>query len=221
MCDTSTPRPDWLLEAFALDGAKWGPSDFYSANEEALRRALADGSDFDTGWYGVKKEVQSARVSRQGSAITCRVSCSDDFDTAGRGEVQFETSPSETVATVFERIVTALNEAGDLADADRAANALYCGFSVGPSHDGETLDAALYTYLVARGEGCELDRPPGDYYWEWGWHDDGGADSQRIPESVRGVLMAWADAFVLDDEDGDLSTAPSCCHDGWLIQPWR
>lgn len=47
------------------DAAKWGVSDFYPLHEAALREALAGRRRFTTGWYGVKKEVQSGRVWRE------------------------------------------------------------------------------------------------------------------------------------------------------------
>ncbi|ABM96936.1 hypothetical protein [Methylibium petroleiphilum] len=63
-----------------MDAAKWGVSDFYDDNAEALRCAIATGNPFDTGWYSVKKEIQSARVSRarRNGPITIEVSASMD-----------------------------------------------------------------------------------------------------------------------------------------------
>lgn len=46
--------------------AHWGITDLYPENEAALRAALASGEPFDTGWYGAKKEIEYARISRQG-----------------------------------------------------------------------------------------------------------------------------------------------------------
>lgn len=47
------------------DAAKWGVSDFYDEHEAALRKALASRKPFTTGWYGVKKEIQSGRIWRE------------------------------------------------------------------------------------------------------------------------------------------------------------
>jgi hypothetical protein len=47
-----------------LDAARWGVSDFYPEHQKALESVIATGKPFDTGWYSVKKEIQSARISR-------------------------------------------------------------------------------------------------------------------------------------------------------------
>ncbi len=55
------PKPEKPLRIFeglhGMDGAKWGVSDFYEEYETALRDAIGSGAPFDTGWYGVKKEI--------------------------------------------------------------------------------------------------------------------------------------------------------------------
>lgn len=47
------------------DAAKWGISDFYEEHEAALRAILAGRKPFTTGWYSVKKEIQTGRVWRE------------------------------------------------------------------------------------------------------------------------------------------------------------
>lgn len=49
---------------------------FYSDVKEALIAALESGEDFDTGWHGFKKELQSMRISAEGKEITV---CVDAF----------------------------------------------------------------------------------------------------------------------------------------------
>ena len=62
------------------DAAKWGVSDFYPQAAQALRAALLERGPFDTGWYSVKKEIQSARVLRakRGGRLSLSASASMD-----------------------------------------------------------------------------------------------------------------------------------------------
>lgn len=53
-----------IFDGLRGDGAHRGVTDLYPENESALRAALKDGLPFDTGWWAVKHEIQSARVSR-------------------------------------------------------------------------------------------------------------------------------------------------------------
>ena len=78
------------LKAFERgDGAKWGASDFYDETREALESALKEHKPFSTGWYGVKKQIETGLVySLDGEVIVCKVSVSDDFDTEGMGHVE-------------------------------------------------------------------------------------------------------------------------------------
>jgi len=58
--------------------SKWGISDFYEEAEQSLRDALASGEDFDTGWFGCKKEINCAQIVREGGEITVCVSAHMD-----------------------------------------------------------------------------------------------------------------------------------------------
>ena len=58
--------------------SKWGLTDFYEDSEQKLREALASGEDFDTGWFGCKKEIRYARICRENGAVTVEVSCHMD-----------------------------------------------------------------------------------------------------------------------------------------------
>ena len=55
------------------DWGSWGIGDFYNGNEEALRSAIESGNNFDTGWHGYKKELQSMRIFRDEDGITVSV----------------------------------------------------------------------------------------------------------------------------------------------------
>ena len=61
-----------------LYASKWGISDFYEEAEKDLREALASGEDFDTGWFGCKKEINYARIVRENEKITVSVTCNMD-----------------------------------------------------------------------------------------------------------------------------------------------
>lgn len=54
--------------------SKWCLTDFYPISEDRLRHALESGEDFDTGWFGCKKEIRYARYVREGDDFTVEVS---------------------------------------------------------------------------------------------------------------------------------------------------
>lgn len=61
--------------------ARWGASDLYEEYEPRLRDAVATGKPFDTRWYGAKKEIVWARVSRKrthGPILVEASQCMDD-----------------------------------------------------------------------------------------------------------------------------------------------
>lgn len=58
--------------------AHWSLTDLYDYSREKLQAALASGEDFDTGWWGCKKEIRYARICRDGGEIRILVSCHMD-----------------------------------------------------------------------------------------------------------------------------------------------
>ena len=50
----------------------------YPQVRELLQKALDSGEDFDTGWHGFKKEIQSIRIKATGNEITVEVCQSMD-----------------------------------------------------------------------------------------------------------------------------------------------
>ena len=60
------------------DWGSWGVGDYYKDTYEKLKAAIDNGEDFDTGWHGFKKEVQSMRVVRDNGEITVCVSAEMD-----------------------------------------------------------------------------------------------------------------------------------------------
>ena len=63
---------------YGMYASKWGLTDFYEESEKKLKDALASGEDFDTGWWGCKKEIRYARICRENGAVTVEVSCHMD-----------------------------------------------------------------------------------------------------------------------------------------------
>lgn len=70
------------MKELDLDGmgyaAKYGVSDFNDYAELKLRAAIASGEDFDTGWFGARKEINYARIVRENGAYTITVSAHMD-----------------------------------------------------------------------------------------------------------------------------------------------
>ena len=58
--------------------SNWGITDFYDQYEAALREAIDSDEDFDTGWFGCKKEIRSARYVRENGKFKIEVSGSMD-----------------------------------------------------------------------------------------------------------------------------------------------
>lgn len=54
--------------------SKWSLTDWYEESEQLLREALDSGEDFDTGWFGCRKEIRYARICREDGQITVEVS---------------------------------------------------------------------------------------------------------------------------------------------------
>lgn len=63
---------------YGMYASKWGLTDFYEESEQKLKDALASGEEFDTGWFGCKKEIRYARIMRDDEDITVEVSCHMD-----------------------------------------------------------------------------------------------------------------------------------------------
>ena len=191
------------LEAFQRgDGAHRGLSDWYPENEAALKAALDAHTPFDTGWYGSKHEIASARIrSEDGQTIKVEASVSDDFDTEGSGS-------NTTTEWTLEAVAAAVDAAWDEAVENRKDNEPYVGFSI---HD--STGAWIETYLVSV---ADFDYPPGDHYHWWGWQhdekDEVGIPHPDIPTDAVAAFEAYATT-------GDWS-APLTVS-GWTIRNWN
>lgn len=58
--------------------SKWGLTDWYEESEKILREAIASEEDFDTGWFGCKKEIHYARIIRKDGLFTVTASSHSD-----------------------------------------------------------------------------------------------------------------------------------------------
>lgn len=58
--------------------SKWGLTDFYDESAEKLKSALESGEDFDTGWFGCKKEINYAKYVKCGNDFEISVSAHID-----------------------------------------------------------------------------------------------------------------------------------------------
>lgn len=226
-CEVPIPAPGTcphkFMEVFQHgDGAHCGISDLYPEHQAALEKALASGKPFDTGWFSSKKEIVTGRVWSDGQTVTCEASCSDDFDTQGKGEA--EAYPASGTVVLFADVVRALDDALDQAGKNKTANEPYAGFSIHhakrcwsvysggkPQGKSHIAQAWIETLIMPRGDGHEMETPPGDNYHTWGWQQDG-----KVPQKVRDVLYRWAENFLAGKKVGGKRTV-----DGWTIKPWK
>lgn len=170
--------PNIFANIRGCDGAGWGVTDFYAENEAALLAAIQSGEAFDTGWYSGKKETESGRVYRDvaapdGMTIYVEASCSDDFDTEGRGEGTVEVIPYEGTGDLFARVCEALDKACDDARQDMRENSEVILWSI------NTDKGWVETYLQ-NNSSWGAEEPPGDEYSRWGFQGE-----SVIPKPIR------------------------------------
>lgn len=67
-----------IAENTGIYASKWCISDFYEEAENALRSALESGEDFETDWFGCKKEINYGQIAREDGKITVSVCCHMD-----------------------------------------------------------------------------------------------------------------------------------------------
>jgi hypothetical protein len=210
------------LRAFASgDGAHCGLTDWYPNKERALKRALKRQQPFDTGWYGSKKEIASARVySVDGKEVLVEVSVSDDFDTEGMGSA---TAARGAVPVTIGSVQDAIYRAWEEAESNQKDNRVYAGFSilrntirhgayaggkpVGKGHRGQSWVETFLIDLCGLGTDC----PPGDNYHKWGFQGE-----EKIPLKHRDALERWANRHVAGVTKGKSFTSGK-----WTIKPWE
>lgn len=190
----SCPKlPEWPK---SCDHAHWGPGDWYEDAKAAILTGLQRQEPWTTGWYGVKKEIQSARISHLGGGeYLVEVSVSDDFDTEGLGDEKVS-NPT------LDDLRAALDVALAQADSNRRDNSTVAMYCVGHRAEDGTPRDWVETYLLDV-SGWDLEAPPGDNYFEWGWQ----GDTDEIPAAVREEIERR-----IADGDGD----PPFEVEGWV-----
>jgi len=216
-----------ILEAFKRggDGAHRGLSDWYPEKEKALAEALASGQPFDTGWYGSKHEIASARIYSDGQAVWVEVSVSDDFDTPGSGEALAAERSLEAVSDAIER-------AWEEAEEDQKDNREYVGYALmlwtakipawikddKRSRYGRKQPQCLDYLILPTGD---PDLPPtGDNYSYWGWQNDYHEDNHElsgkrcVEEGIPARTVKAFEDFAHRQETGSLRIGD------WEIKAW-
>jgi hypothetical protein len=169
------------LEAFERgDGAKWGVSDWYEEKREALIEAIKSDEDWTTGWYGSKKEIASARITRIDGKYDIEVSVSDDFDTMGLGRKVINVANFKDVEDVLAVLEANLDEAHQEALDNQKENREYEGFAI-LNKAGQWVE----TFIADISEWC-MGSPPGDNYHQWGFQGD-----CELPEDVKEKFAEW------------------------------
>jgi hypothetical protein len=202
-------------------GAHRGVGDFYDSFKSELVRALTSGQDFDTGWYGVKHEIESGRIWRSGNSFGAEVSVSDDFDCGGTGlvEIPVPADLATNIEGAVDAIVEALDSARDLAEESQLDNntvGMYCVAKDGGWQSGKD-GGWQFTYLVDLG-GDGSGSPPGDAYHRWGWQEVDTEDDQDQSAIPEGVPADIAKAIVDTISRGDADEGTVTLQDGWTVR---
>lgn len=69
--------------------SKWALTDWYEESEKILREAIESGEDFDTGYFGCRKEIRYGRIRRENGVISVEVSAHMD-DLYDGGELIYD-----------------------------------------------------------------------------------------------------------------------------------
>ena len=180
------------------NGSHWDITELYDDSEYKLELALQSKVAFTTGWYSVKKEIQSGRISRffrdGKQAIICEASVSNDFDEQGLGSICFEANlisedpELEEVMDVTRAIRSHLGEALEEAYQNQLDNkqvVLYAVLEIFEDGDMGVKESNWIESYVKDISPDELDdSPPGDFYHQWGWQ----GESSSIPQEVLDKL---------------------------------
>ena len=158
-----------------IDATKWGATDFYRDNEQALLAQLHPDQLDNHNWIasgGCKKEILSVDIQNEGRTVHCTVHQSNDFDLSGTGTRSVPIT-GRCFNTNLSLVKQALDEAAD--DAFKFLN--------------ECTDETLRMWVIGRADAdgkrtnwietyleqvdWNYDAPPGDYYHKWQWQFDG------------------------------------------------
>ena len=206
------------------DGAKWGVGDFYDDFEAELVRALREEIVFDTGWYSVKKEIQSAHIWRVGGRLHVEVSVSNDFDEEATMDghlvlPEFFQNPEAIDEAAIDSVLTALKAeldktlaaAEEMRDGQSGIRMFIIGQDQGPG-----MFPWQYTFLLDTSlHGADV--PSGDNYHRWGWQEvetDDDQDASAFPTEMPRETADKIKAAVLEDDLPDEGIAI----DGWRVR---
>jgi hypothetical protein len=185
-------------QAFAADEASWLPPD-----PDLVRVSAIGCGDLPEGGKGMEG---------WGGRLFIEASVSDDFDTPGSsGRVIPHT-------TDLDKITETIHEVWDEAAEDQKDNRVYVGYSIlteveshamyiGGEPQGEPVrhQGWVETYLKTCGDEYDLDGPPGDNYYEWGFQGEAQMDDE-----TKKALAAWAEA----NDEGEFTFG------AFTIKPW-
>lgn len=203
------------------DGAKWGPGDWYGDFHAELIRALKSGEDFDTGWYGVKKEIQSARIWREGRKLCVEVSVSNDFDISGQSKGWIDLSrhilltdrQAEECLEIFkEEIDKTIAAAEDVQKGNDFVGMFLVGEDRGPG-----LSPWHLTFIVDF-SGRNYETPPGESYRRWGWQEVSTDDVHDMEAFPRELSKETADKIRNAIFEGGIPEKGEV-FDGWRVRP--
>jgi len=178
------------------DGAKWGLADWYPEVSDRIEDALKNNTcrTWTTGWYGSKKEIASARISRINKKIVIEASVSDDFDTNGYGRVDIPHT------TDLGKLKTAIDQAHDVAENDRERNLPVELWAI--KENGEVWVETFLRHRPVHCWDCERETPPGDCYHEWGFQGDTDLP-EEIKTAIENKIMndespVWAGSYLVE-----------------------
>jgi|TARA_R100000501_G_C2589400_1_gene89947 hypothetical protein len=140
------------------DGAHCGLADWYPPIEAQIKECLVSGVDFTTGWYASKKEIASACITSTGGSLLVEVSVSDDFDCVGTTDATIPTPAT------LEEIREEIYRVWESAEEAQKDNSCVVYWTI-----KDAQGRFVEVYLQAVGWGEEMDEPPGDYYFQWGF----------------------------------------------------
>lgn len=175
------------------DGSHRGLSDWYPENEKALEETFASGEDFTTGWYSSKHEIASARITRENGLFTVEVSVSDDFDTE---VTEYTNNLKIGTLDALREVIGQVWDAAIETQADERASILRL-YAI--RKDSEWVES----YLAPVGISEDWESPPGDYYYKWGFQNEGG----DIPEDIKKEIVEHITNYETSFQVGDYTVS--------------
>lgn len=172
-------------------GVHYGPADFCVLHERVLHGALGSTEDFSTGWYSSRKELLTAKVTREGWALTLEVSVSGDSGAGGMGLVMLEITSDQHPEELFDRVSEGLDRAWNLAEEDRRWRERGVEFKITMVDSGSKIQVET---IILPKDGDTSCPPGGDDFREWGFQ--GEAEPGSIPMEILDKFFRWATGYM-------------------------